>query len=105
MNLFPESTYSEPSLSNVELDELRTELEQVKASTVSKEAFDDLKNEVKDLREQIQNIRKHFEKKIVALMHEIDEEKKLRYQAHVEMERVRRLVANMDSETWARIGQ
>lgn len=75
------------------IDELRRDLQELKHHTVSKTAFNELKSENDKLRKDLETMREKFNKRLNDMMSEVDEEKKLRLSTQVEIERIRKLVA------------
>lgn len=80
------------------MEELQKEIRDLKANTVSKAAYNDLKSELDKLRKDMEAMKSAFGKKFVDLMNEVDEEKKTRLNTQVEIDRIKRLVA--DSSIW-----
>lgn len=82
------------------VEELRTELRELRANSVSKEEHEKVKSEMQELREQLQLMRKQLENRLLSVMDEIDEEKKIRLNNQVELERIKKLaVSNFDSSS------
>lgn len=75
------------------IEELRRELQEVKHHTVSKSAFNELKAENDRVKKDLETMREKFNKRLNDMMLEVDEEKKLRLSTQVEIERIRKLVA------------
>jgi SH3 domain-containing kinase-binding protein 1 len=78
------------------LDVLRKDLEMLKANTVSRDDYSALQQDLQHMREDMDKMRSQFHKKILDLMKEVDEEKKIRLNMQVEMDRVKKLVAPDD---------
>ena len=76
------------------MEELRREMEELKASTVSKEDYDSLHSELQQQRKDIDILKQNFNKRLIGLMNEVDEEKKLRVTMEVEVKRIKDLVTN-----------
>ncbi|XP_074660112.1 SH3 domain-containing kinase-binding protein 1-like isoform X4 [Tubulanus polymorphus] len=77
--------------------ELRKEILELRSNAVSTEDFINLKNELSAVKDQMDHMKKQLGKRIMDLMQEIDEEKKIRLSTQVEMERVKQLVMKSDS--------
>ena len=73
------------------IDELRREIEQLKTTTVPKRKFDELHSEYTALKDSVAQLKTSFNKKLLDLMTEIDEEKKIRLNMQVEIDRVKKL--------------
>lgn len=80
------------------LEKLQSELNELKTNTVSKLAFNELVSEHEKLKMEFETSRNNQSKKIRQLMNEVDEEKKLRLSTEVEIERVKKLLA--ESHVW-----
>lgn len=65
----------------------------MKSHTVSKNEYNELRSEYQLLRQEFDQLRTTHTKKLRELMLEVDEEKKLRLNTQVEMERVKKLLA------------
>ncbi|KAH3727862.1 hypothetical protein DPMN_053807 [Dreissena polymorpha] len=95
----PVSRPTEPPTSTVNahlqsaIDELHKELIDLKANTVSKTAFNELKSENEHLKQELESMKTQYSRRFRDIMVEIDEEKKIRLSTQVEMERIRKLVA------------
>ncbi|KAL4233124.1 SH3-domain kinase binding protein 1 [Mactra antiquata] len=87
----------EPSVATaglqVAIDELRKELHSLRANTVSKSAFNELKLENEQLKKDLDSLKTKYSRRMNDIMTEVDEEKKLRLSTQVEIERIRKLVA------------
>ncbi|XP_064604055.1 SH3 domain-containing kinase-binding protein 1-like isoform X2 [Liolophura sinensis] len=88
------ASVSHSGASSAVVDELRKEIRDLKANTVSKAAYNDLKSELDKLRKDMEAMKSAFGKKFVDLMNEVDEEKKTRLNTQVEIDRIKRLVAD-----------
>jgi hypothetical protein len=75
------------------VDELQREMRELRLSSVSKNEYNDLRSEHLRLKQDFESFRNQHTKKLRDLMLEVDEEKKLRLNTQVEMERVKKLVA------------
>lgn len=73
------------------IDELRKEIEHLKANTVPKRKFEELQSEYTALKDSVAQLKTNFNKKLIDLMTEIDEEKKIRLNMQVEIDRVKKL--------------
>lgn len=73
------------------VEELRREMEHLKANTVPKRKFDELQSEYTALKDSVAQLKATFNKKLLDLMTEIDEEKKIRLNMQVEIDRVKKL--------------
>ena len=69
-------------------------MEELKASTVRKEDYDSLHSELQQQRKDIDILKQNFNKRLIGLMNEVDEEKKLRVTMEVEVKRIKDLVTN-----------
>ncbi|XP_013421485.1 SH3 domain-containing kinase-binding protein 1 isoform X5 [Lingula anatina] len=74
------------------IQELRQEMKEMKESTVSIEKYNDLKKDLNELKAQFMEFRNTSNKRILDLMNEVDEEKKIRLNTQVEIERIKKLV-------------
>ena len=79
------------AVSSAVIDELRREIEQLKTTTVPKRKFDELHSEYTALKDSVAQLKTSFNKKLLDLMTEIDEEKKIRLNMQVEIDRVKKL--------------
>ena len=79
-------------VSSSTVDELRREIEHLKATTVPKRRFEELNSEHTALKDAVAQLKSSFNKKLLDLMTEIDEEKKVRLNMQVEIDRVKKLV-------------
>ncbi|XP_025096830.1 SH3 domain-containing kinase-binding protein 1-like isoform X3 [Pomacea canaliculata] len=86
------STASTVALTRL-VEELQRELRDLKSHTVSKNEYNELRSEYQLLRQEFDQLRTTHTKKLRELMLEVDEEKKLRLNTQVEMERVKKLLA------------
>ncbi|XP_076444847.1 SH3 domain-containing kinase-binding protein 1-like isoform X2 [Babylonia areolata] len=75
------------------VEELQREVRELRSQTVSKNEFNELRSELQQLRQDFEGFKATQSKKLVDLMMEVDEEKKLRLNTQVEMERVKKIVA------------
>ncbi|KAK3106846.1 hypothetical protein FSP39_001092 [Pinctada imbricata] len=87
----PEPTIA-PAVFQSAIEELRKELRELKANTVSKAAFEELKSENEKLKQDVETLKSSYSKKIRDLTNEVDDEKKIRLNTQVEIERIRKLV-------------
>ena len=71
---------------------LKKEIEQLKAGTVSCADYEALQQDLQHMREDMDKMRSHFHKKMLDLMKEVDDEKKIRLNMQVEMDRIKKLV-------------
>lgn len=99
-NLFLSSSPAHPSQTSGTsiqttklLEQLQQEINELKANTVSRSAFNELRSEHEKLKTDFENSKNNHSKKILQLMNEVDEEKKLRLSTEVEIERVKKLLA------------
>lgn len=77
----------------IAIDELRKELSELRANSVSKAAFSELKVENEQLKKELENVKSTYSRRMRDIMSEVDEEKKIRLSTQVEMERIRKIVA------------
>lgn len=75
------------------IEELRKEMQDIRANTVSKTAFNELKVENEQLKKDLDSLKAKYSRRMNEIMTEVDEEKKLRLSTQVEIERIRKLVA------------
>lgn len=75
------------------IDGLRKEMHDMKANTVSKTVFNELKAENERLKQELDSVKSTFSRRMRDIMTEVDEEKKIRLSTQVEIERIRKLVA------------
>ena len=75
------------------IDDLKKELHDLKTHTVSKSVFNELKAENDQLKQDLESVKSQYSRRFRDLMAEIDEEKKIRLATQVEMERIRKIVA------------
>ncbi len=75
-----------------ELEKLRQEVRELRQNSVPREQHVALQEEVQQLRSSLDLMKSQFNKRLLELMNEVDEEKKVRLNAQVEMERVKKLV-------------
>jgi len=64
----------------------------LKTSTVSKAAFDELKQENEKLRHEVDSLKATSNRKFRDIINEVDDEKKIRLSTQVEIERIKKLV-------------
>ena len=83
--------FSGDVVSSSAIDELRKEIELLKTTTVPKRKFDELQSEYTTLKDSVAQLKTSFNKKLLDLMTEIDEEKKIRLNMQVEIDRVKKL--------------
>lgn len=74
------------------IEDLKKEVQHLKSSTVSKVAFDELKQENEKLRHEIDSLKASCNRKLRDLVNEVDDEKKIRLSTQVEIERIKKLV-------------
>ncbi|XP_033741607.1 SH3 domain-containing kinase-binding protein 1-like isoform X3 [Pecten maximus] len=74
------------------IEELKKEMRELRATCVSKSAMEDLRSENEKLRMEVEQIRSKQSRQIKDLMAEVDEEKKIRLNTQVEIERIRKLL-------------
>ena len=77
---------------NAEVESLRQELAELRASTVSKEQYEQLQNELWQMKENMERWQAKHSKLLTDLMEEVDEEKKIRLATEVEMKRIKKMV-------------
>ena len=75
------------------LEQLQKELQDLKANTVSKAEFNELRVENERLRSEFETFKTQHTKKLKNVVLEVDEEKKLRLTTQVEIERVKKWMA------------
>jgi len=75
------------------LEELKRELRDLKANTVSKAAYEELKADNEKIKQELENFRLKQTRKFKDLFNEVDEEKKIRLNTQVEIERIKKLVS------------
>ncbi|KAL8614530.1 hypothetical protein ACOMHN_014109 [Nucella lapillus] len=75
------------------VEELQREVREVRSQTVSRNEYNDLRSDHQKLKQDFEGFRSTQTKKLMDLMMEVDEEKKLRLNTQVEMERVKKLLA------------
>lgn len=71
---------------------MKKEIRELKATTVSKASFEELRSENEKLRQDVDHMRNKQSRQIKDLMAEVDEEKKIRLGTQVEIERIRKLL-------------
>ncbi|XP_069129126.1 SH3 domain-containing kinase-binding protein 1-like isoform X1 [Argopecten irradians] len=74
------------------IEELKKEMRELRAASVSKSAMEELRSENEKLRKEVEQIRNKQSRQIKDLMAEVDEEKKIRLNTQVEVERIRKLL-------------
>ncbi|XP_059153961.1 SH3 domain-containing kinase-binding protein 1-like isoform X6 [Physella acuta] len=90
----PASSSTAPSLQVSRLlEQLQRELSELKANSVSKAAFQELRAEHEKLKGEFESLRNIHSKKFRELENEVDEEKKLRLTTQVEIERVKKFMS------------
>ncbi|BFZ09204.1 hypothetical protein BsWGS_12243 [Bradybaena similaris] len=90
----PAHTSAVPSIQmNKLIEQLQREINELKANSVSKATFSDLRLEHEKLKSEFENLKNNHSSKIRDLMNEVDEEKKLRLTTQVEIERVKKLMS------------
>uniref|UniRef100_A0A2C9JR79 SH3 domain-containing protein n=1 Tax=Biomphalaria glabrata TaxID=6526 RepID=A0A2C9JR79_BIOGL len=85
-----------PALSspvNKLIEQLQKEMQELRANSVSKTAFNELKAEHEKLKLEFETMRNVHAKKFRELENEVDEEKKLRLTTQVEIERVKKFMS------------
>lgn len=75
------------------IEDLRREFVELRANTVSKAAFNELRAENERLKQELENVKSTYSRRLKDIMNEVDDEKKIRLSTQVEMERIRKLVA------------
>jgi hypothetical protein len=65
----------------------------LKNNTVSKTVFNELKSENERLKQDLDSVKSTYSRRMRDIMAEVDEEKKIRLSTQVEIERIRKLVA------------
>ena len=73
------------------VDDLRGEIERLKATSVSSEKHEALRADVTQLRDEFAALKTKMSARISELMDEVDDEKKVRMTMQVEIERIRKL--------------
>ncbi|ELT97110.1 hypothetical protein CAPTEDRAFT_160605 [Capitella teleta] len=91
------SSFNAPGAPGPEVDQLKREIEQLKTNMVPKAQYDELLTEVKTLTEQMGNLKSLFQKRMLDLMNEVDEEKKVRLNMQVEIDRIKKLTLASNS--------
>ena len=74
--------------------DLEHQLEQLKANTVPRQEYDALLHEFKTMRDSLNQLKTSFNKRLMDVMNEIDDEKKIRLTMQVEIDRVKKLVTS-----------
>ncbi|XP_053397839.1 CD2-associated protein-like isoform X6 [Mercenaria mercenaria] len=84
-----------PATASIQLaiDELRKEMHDLKHNTVSKTVFNELKAENDRLKQELDSVKSTYSRRMRDIMSEVDEEKKIRLSTQVEIERIRKIVA------------
>ncbi|CAL1546853.1 unnamed protein product [Lymnaea stagnalis] len=75
------------------IEQLQREINELKANSVSKAAYNDLRAEHEKLKSEFESMRNAHSKKFRELENEVDEEKKLRLTTQVEIERVKKFMS------------
>ena len=75
------------------IEELKKQMSDLKTNTVSKSAFNELKAENDKLKQELESMKANYSRRLKNILEELDEEKKIRLSTQVEMERIRKLVA------------
>ena len=75
------------------VEELQREVREMRAHTVNKNDYNDLRSDYLRLKQDFEVFKANHSKKLRDLMMEVDDEKKLRLNTQVEMERVKKLLA------------
>ncbi|KAL5011035.1 hypothetical protein ScPMuIL_013340 [Solemya velum] len=81
------------------IEELRREMRELKAHTVSVAAYEELKKENERLKHELESMKNTNSKRFRDIFQELDEEKKIRLGTQVEMERIRKLCLNPTYES------
>ena len=79
-------------VSNANIEALKKELEELKLTTVSRADYKVMQQDLQHMREDMDKMRSQFHKKLLDLMKEVDDEKKIRLNMQVEMDRIKKLV-------------
>ena len=74
------------------MEELRKEMRELRANTVSKAAFEELKSENAKLKTELETMKTNYSKKMRDLINEVTDEKKLRLENKIEIERIQKLM-------------
>ncbi|KAK3801709.1 hypothetical protein RRG08_033894 [Elysia crispata] len=88
-----QSTSSGNVQTNKLIEQLKQEIAELRANSVSKTAFNELKADYERLKCDFETMRAANSKKFRDLINEVDEEKKLRLTTQVEIERVKKFMA------------
>ncbi|GFS12400.1 SH3-domain kinase binding protein 1, partial [Elysia marginata] len=88
----PQSSSASNAHTNKLIEQLQREIAELRANSVSKSAFNELKADYERLRSDFETMKTANSKKFRDLIYEVDEEKKLRLTTQVEIERVKKLV-------------
>ncbi|XP_046574463.1 SH3 domain-containing kinase-binding protein 1-like isoform X2 [Haliotis rubra] len=75
------------------LEEVQRELRELRANTVSRSTYAEMRADYDRLKHDVDSFKSSSTKKIRELMMEVDEEKKLRLNTQVEIERIKKLLA------------
>ncbi|XP_071115071.1 SH3 domain-containing kinase-binding protein 1-like isoform X5 [Haliotis cracherodii] len=75
------------------LEEVQRELRDLRANTVSRSTYIEMRADYDRLKQEVESFKSSSTKKIRELMMEVDEEKKLRLNTQVEIERIKKLLA------------
>lgn len=75
------------------LEEVQRELRDLRANTVSRSTYLEMRADYDRLKQEVESFKSSSTKKIRELMMEVDEEKKLRLNTQVEIERIKKLLA------------
>lgn len=88
-------SFSYPATASLQIaiDDLRKEFSELRANSVSRAALNELKAENEQLKKELENVKSTYSRRMRDIMAELDEEKKIRLSTQVEMERIRKLVA------------
>lgn len=92
-NVFCDKCAAAASAHNHLVEELQRELRDLRAHTVSKNDYNDLRSDYLQLKQDFESFKASISKKLRELMMEVDDEKKLRLNTQVEMERIKKLLA------------
>ena len=94
-SFFDTMFFSVPATASLQIaiDELRKEFSELRAISLSKAAFNELKVENEQLKKDLDTVKSTYSRRMRDIMSEVDEEKKIRLSTQVEMERIRKIVA------------
>ncbi|GFO47281.1 Sh3 domain-containing kinase-binding protein 1-like [Plakobranchus ocellatus] len=89
----PQSSSASNAQTNKLIEQLQREISELRANSVSRSAFNELKADFERLKGDFDTMRAAHSKKFRELINEVDEEKKLRLTTQVEIERVKKFMA------------